>query len=68
MVLGSRDSLILHVLIFIFGFLKMLKQTLVHLAIAPDSLYRGGGRRGGMRPLPTLSLLSVVGDRRPAAL
>lgn len=34
MVLGSHDSLILHVSILISSFLKMLKQMLVHLAIA----------------------------------
>lgn len=66
-VLGSRDSLILHVLIFIFSFLKMLKQMLVCLAIAPNSLYRGRGQRGGMCPLPTLFLLSEVGLSLPAA-
>ena len=49
-VLGSHDSLILHVSIFIFSFLKMLKQMLVHLAIAHNSLYRGCGQRGP-RPL-----------------
>lgn len=51
-VLGSHDSLILHVSIFIFGFLKMPKQVLVRLAIAPNSLYRGHGQRGGMCPHP----------------
>lgn len=38
---GSHDSLMLHVSIVIFSFLKMLKQMSVHLAIAPNSLYRG---------------------------
>lgn len=63
--LGSHDSLILHASIFIFGFLKMLKQMLVHLAIAPNSHYRGHGPRGGMCPLPTLFRLSMLGSHLP---
>ena len=58
-VLGSHGSLILHVSIFVFSFLKMLKQMLVHLAIAPNSLYRGCGQHA--LPPPTLLPQTVVG-------